>query len=113
MDLYSFYKELNKKLLDEFKKIMEKNPDTATPLKIKKRLTEKLIKWIDSKDAPAMNEMDKHVYVTVSRFPGDNYTIRTVLGVNKMYVMTKYRSDTKEFTQYVTKEGSLKPTVDI
>lgn len=113
MDLYSFYKELNKKLLDEFKKIMEKNPGTATPLKIKKRLTEKLVKWMNSKDAPDMNEMDKRVYVAVSRFPGDYYAIRTVLGVNKMCVMTKYRSDTKEFTQYVTKEGNLKPTVDI
>ena len=114
MDLYHFYKELNKKLLEEFKKIIEKNPDNATPLKVKKRLTEKLTKWMETTDgAPPMTEQDKKVHVTVSRYPPNSYTIRTILGVNKMVVMTKYDSLNNEFVQYVARESKLKPTVDI
>lgn len=113
MGLYDFYIGLSKKVLEDFKKVIEKNGETATPLKVKKRLSEKLSNWMGSKDAPSMTDIDKHYHITVSRTVPNNYTIRIVYGVNKVVVITKYDSKENKFVQYVTKEGTLAPKVDI
>ena len=112
MDLYAFYETLNERLLKEFKKLMEESDSSMPPVQIKRKLLDKLNRAMQSSKAPAMSEMDKRVDITVARFKPSDYKIRAVYGVNKMFVITKYKGDTKEIAQYITEEGILKPKID-
>lgn len=115
MNLYDFYKTLNQKLLEDFKKVINKDIDDATPVKLKRRYVDKLNKWIENAkdDVPELNANGIRFTVSVTRFQPNTYVIRTVYGVNKMMTLTKYDSKKNEFTQTITNEGTLKPVIDI